>query len=236
MLFRKFVSLKVVCAKRMTIVSSSYLWPDVWNAGKNQVLVFFNAGKSEQPNNNIPDGGAIFISGNFLGLLFRSGQASGRQIWMALLPFVSGAGENLTVLQEAALALSGIFGKKKNWVWWMFIPFKSSSKDPLFPKVKLEKLRRNCETSNIQDILTPWKKMKWIPTLKSKRGVKTAPDFLNVNCPSTIRVKGSENPVKLVLRSIQVGHIICLEVIFVFVTLFAWSAYLYLSRLVTLFA
>ena len=157
MLFRKFVSLKVVCAKRMTIVSSSYLWPDVWNAGKNQVLVFFNAGKSEQPNNNIPGGGVIFISGNFLGLLLRSGQASGRQIWMALLPFVSGAGENLTVLQEAAFALSGIFGKKKNWVWWMFIPFKSNSKDPLFPKVKLEKLRRNCETSNIQDILTPWK-------------------------------------------------------------------------------
>ena len=91
----------------MTIVSSSYLWPDVWNAGKNQVLVFFNAGKSEQPNNNIPDGGAIFISGNFLGLLLRSGQASGRQIWMALLLFVSGAGENLTVLQEAAFALSG---------------------------------------------------------------------------------------------------------------------------------
>ena len=157
MLFRKFVRLQVVCAKRMTIVSSSYLWPDVWNAGKNQILVFFNASKSEQPNNNIPGGEVIFISGNFLGLLLRSGQASGRQIWMALLPFVSGAGENLTVLQEAAFALSEILKKKKNWVWWMFIPFKSSSKDPLFPKVKLEKLVRNCETSNIQDILTPWK-------------------------------------------------------------------------------
>ena len=36
----------------------------------------------------------------------------------------------------------------------MFIPFKSSSKDPLFPKVKLEKLRRNCETSNIQSGLS----------------------------------------------------------------------------------
>ena len=140
----------------MTIVSSS-LWPDVWNAGKNQILVFFNAGQSEQPNNNIPGDGVTFIPGIFLGLLLRSGQANGRQIWMALLPFVSGAGENLTVLQEAAFALSEILKKKKNWVWWMFIPFKSSSKDPLFPKVKLEKLRRNCETSNKQDILTPWK-------------------------------------------------------------------------------
>ena len=141
----------------MTIVSSS-LWPDVWNAGKNQILVFFNASKSEQPNNNIPDGcGVIFHGGNFLGLLLRSGQASGRQIWTALLPFVSGAGENLTVLQESAFALSEILEKKKNWVSWMFIPFKSSSKDPLFPKVKLEKLKRKCETSNIQDILTPWK-------------------------------------------------------------------------------
>ena len=100
-LFRKFVRFQVVCAKRMTIMSSSYLWPDVWNAGKNQVLVFFNAGKSEQPNNNIPDDGLTFIRGNFLGLLLRSGQASGRQIWMALLPFVSGAGENLTVLQHS---------------------------------------------------------------------------------------------------------------------------------------
>ena len=94
MLFKKIV-LKLFVQKEWQLWVLFYLWPDVRNAGKNQVLVFFNAGKSEQPNNNIPDGGGvIFHGGNFLGLLLRSGQASGRQIWTALLPFVSGAGEN----------------------------------------------------------------------------------------------------------------------------------------------
>ena len=46
----------------------------------------------------------------------------------------------------------------------------------------------------------------------------TLPDLLDINGASPVRVKSGENPVELVLRSVQVAHIVRLD--------FAFSGYM----------
>ena len=44
--------------------------------------------------------------------------------------------------------------------------------------------------------------------------MKILPDFLDINGSSPICVKSSENPIELILRSVQVPHIVCLNFVF----------------------